>query len=391
MTIAGILKTARLLRLLRVIRCIEQFAEYGAAVLLLLMLATNIHEPYVANVTDSGPSVKTFYITALYFTFTSLTSIGFGNVSPNTNAEKMFSIFAMLLGYTASVEKRASKRHLLRLTRQTTKRLGRSKFHPNKQFVDRSKQVSSSSCTAADISRLRIYQTSPPRMRRKYTTAVISVLDETGCVSAPEPEPEMTSEYWDNIDRKLNVLSIRMQKFETQLCDTVDNILLLLGHVPSVPSNNANVTTLRSTKHLDDVRYCQQDMPAFCGLFHLAQGEDLQCVYGQLPTPSLAIGIDVGIQHKHVPVDDIPLTHDDIYVDDTVARKLFDEVRVFCWIFTTKSGTFSKAAGINATWAPRCNKHVFFASASGEESIITHAPLPHGATPMQKVEINLGG
>ncbi|KAH3832955.1 hypothetical protein DPMN_106251 [Dreissena polymorpha] len=82
--------------------------------------------------------------------------------------------------------------------------------------------------------------------------AVISVSDETGCVSALEPEPEMTSEYWDNIDRKLNVLSIRMQKFETQLCDTVDNILLLLGHVPSVPSNNANVTTLRSTKHLDD-------------------------------------------------------------------------------------------------------------------------------------------
>jgi hypothetical protein len=34
----------------------------------------------------------------LYFTFTSLTSIGFGNVAPNTNAEKIFSIFAMLLG-----------------------------------------------------------------------------------------------------------------------------------------------------------------------------------------------------------------------------------------------------------------------------------------------------
>ncbi|XP_060563287.1 potassium voltage-gated channel subfamily H member 7-like [Ruditapes philippinarum] len=132
MTIAGILKTARLLRLLRVIRRIEQFAEYGAAVLLLLMvtfslvghwlacvfyaiaywerphldnaigwldtLANSINEPYVANVTDSGPSIKTYYITALYFTFTSLTSIGFGNVSPNTNAEKIFSIFAMMLG-----------------------------------------------------------------------------------------------------------------------------------------------------------------------------------------------------------------------------------------------------------------------------------------------------
>ncbi|XP_052282896.1 potassium voltage-gated channel subfamily H member 7-like isoform X2 [Dreissena polymorpha] len=549
MTIAGILKTARLLRLLRVIRRIEQFAEYGAAVLLLLMvtftlvghwlacifyaiaywerphlesaigwldkLATNIHEPYVANVTDSGPSVKTYYITALYFTFTSLTSIGFGNVSPNTNAEKIFSIFAMLLGsllsaaifgnvssimmrvyqgsdeyhektqsikefinfhhlpknlasrlqesfqhtwtYTNGIDmntvlksfpeclqadiclhlnrnllnncpafQRASagclralslqfktthappadtlihpgdiltalyfiargsleivtennvmailgkddifggdvqdltnsgkslyfvraltycdinkielsvlketlntypefaqefmgkiqvtfnlKRGVLTETQRQTKMddetlkfirqkrphmqskgrhhvydadraTGRSGFRrkarkqmaplssdptddqasraieisPEQassdidvEFVDRSNQVSSTSCTAADSSRLRIYQNSTQRRRRKYNT-VISVSDETGCVSAPEPE--LTSEYWDEIDRKLNVLSIRMQKFETQLCDTIDNILLLLGHVPSVPSNNANVTTLRSTKHLDD-------------------------------------------------------------------------------------------------------------------------------------------
>ncbi|KAL4216320.1 Potassium voltage-gated channel subfamily H member 7 [Mactra antiquata] len=132
MTIAGILKLARLLRLLRVIRRIEQFAEYGAAVLLLLMvtfslaghwlacifyaiaywerphlpnaigwldaLANHMNEPYIVNVTNSGPSIKTKYITSLYFTFTSLTSIGFGNVSPNTNAEKIFSIFAMMLG-----------------------------------------------------------------------------------------------------------------------------------------------------------------------------------------------------------------------------------------------------------------------------------------------------
>ncbi|VDN15472.1 unnamed protein product [Dibothriocephalus latus] len=46
----------------------------------------------------SGPSLQTKYITALYFTFSSLTSIGFGNVSPNTNAEKIFSIIIMLVG-----------------------------------------------------------------------------------------------------------------------------------------------------------------------------------------------------------------------------------------------------------------------------------------------------
>lgn len=46
----------------------------------------------------SGPSIKDKYVTALYFTFSSLTSVGFGNVSPNTNSEKIFSICVMLIG-----------------------------------------------------------------------------------------------------------------------------------------------------------------------------------------------------------------------------------------------------------------------------------------------------
>ncbi|KAJ8306727.1 hypothetical protein KUTeg_015768 [Tegillarca granosa] len=130
MTITGVLKIARLLRLLRVLRRIEQFAEYGAAVLMLLMVTftlighwlacifyaiayverphlkhkigwlDTLADKYSTPINDSlsGPSIRSRYITSLYFTFTSLTSIGFGNVAPNTNAEKIFSIFAMLLG-----------------------------------------------------------------------------------------------------------------------------------------------------------------------------------------------------------------------------------------------------------------------------------------------------
>ena len=128
----GVLKTARLLRLLRVARRVDQYSEYGAAVLLLLMatftliahwlacifyaiayvergklhapiswldhLGNTTGFPYLTNDSTSGPDIRSKYITALYFTFTSLTSIGFGNVAPNTNAEKIFSIFAMLLG-----------------------------------------------------------------------------------------------------------------------------------------------------------------------------------------------------------------------------------------------------------------------------------------------------
>ena len=54
--------------------------------------------PYIANDTTSGPDIKSRYITAMYFTMTTLTSIGFGNVAPNTKYEKVFSIVAMMIG-----------------------------------------------------------------------------------------------------------------------------------------------------------------------------------------------------------------------------------------------------------------------------------------------------
>uniref|UniRef100_A0A673FXK6 Potassium voltage-gated channel subfamily H member 7 n=1 Tax=Sinocyclocheilus rhinocerous TaxID=307959 RepID=A0A673FXK6_9TELE len=131
-TLIGLLKTARLLRLVRVARKLDRYSEYGAAVLMLLMcifaliahwLACiwyaigNVEKPYLehkigwldnlevslgkrCNSTEhcSGPSIKDKYVTALYFTFSSLTSVGFGNVSPNTNSEKIFSICVMLIG-----------------------------------------------------------------------------------------------------------------------------------------------------------------------------------------------------------------------------------------------------------------------------------------------------
>jgi len=47
---------------------------------------------------STGPSIQTRYITSLYFTLSSLTSVGFGNVSPNTDAEKIFSVCVMIIG-----------------------------------------------------------------------------------------------------------------------------------------------------------------------------------------------------------------------------------------------------------------------------------------------------
>ncbi|XP_060921104.1 potassium voltage-gated channel subfamily H member 2 [Labrus mixtus] len=128
-TLIGLLKTARLLRLVRVARKLDRYSEYGAAVLFLLMctfaliahwlaciwyaigsverngsigwlhtLGDQLGKHFNDSVPGSGPSIKDKYVTALYFTFSSLTSVGFGNVSPNTNSEKIFSICVMLIG-----------------------------------------------------------------------------------------------------------------------------------------------------------------------------------------------------------------------------------------------------------------------------------------------------
>uniref|UniRef100_A0A0R3RJH4 Cyclic nucleotide-binding domain-containing protein n=1 Tax=Elaeophora elaphi TaxID=1147741 RepID=A0A0R3RJH4_9BILA len=132
-TLIGLLKTARLLRLVRVARKLDRYSEYGAAVLLLLMatfaliahwlgciwyaigsaelphkeftwlhqLARHLNEPYLStngSVPTGGPSLKSRYVTSLYFTLSTITSIGFGNVSATTDSEKIFTIIMMILG-----------------------------------------------------------------------------------------------------------------------------------------------------------------------------------------------------------------------------------------------------------------------------------------------------
>ncbi|KAM4024311.1 voltage-gated delayed rectifier potassium channel KCNH8-like [Anomaloglossus baeobatrachus] len=149
-----LLKTVRLLRLLRLLQKLDRYSQYSAVVLTLLMsmfallahwmgcvwyfigqkeIEVNeigwLHEfskrlgtPYQSverfdtfsngsthsngshGVNQSGlelaggPSLRSSYITSLYFALSSLTSVGFGNVSANTDAEKIFSICTMLIG-----------------------------------------------------------------------------------------------------------------------------------------------------------------------------------------------------------------------------------------------------------------------------------------------------
>uniref|UniRef100_A0A3B4B2B1 Voltage-gated delayed rectifier potassium channel KCNH4 n=1 Tax=Periophthalmus magnuspinnatus TaxID=409849 RepID=A0A3B4B2B1_9GOBI len=130
-SLVHLLKTVRLLRLLRLLQRLDRYSQYSAMVLTLLMsvfallahwmaciwyligrkeIETDnwdigwLHElgkrqetPYL-NGSVGGPSVRSSYIAALYFTLSSLTSVGFGNVCANTDAEKIFSICIMLIG-----------------------------------------------------------------------------------------------------------------------------------------------------------------------------------------------------------------------------------------------------------------------------------------------------
>lgn len=47
-----------------------------------------------------GPGKGMRYLTSLYFTLSCMTGVGFGNVAANTENEKLFSIFMMIIGGT---------------------------------------------------------------------------------------------------------------------------------------------------------------------------------------------------------------------------------------------------------------------------------------------------
>ncbi|XP_034046370.1 potassium voltage-gated channel subfamily H member 4a [Thalassophryne amazonica] len=133
-SLVHLLKTVRLLRLLRLLQKLDRYSQYSAVVLTLLMsvfallahwmacvwyvigrkeiessdpvtweigwlqeLGKRLETPYI-NSTVGGPSMPSAYIASLYFTLSSLTSVGFGNVCANTEAEKIFSICIMLIG-----------------------------------------------------------------------------------------------------------------------------------------------------------------------------------------------------------------------------------------------------------------------------------------------------
>uniref|UniRef100_A0A1I8GSH9 Potassium voltage-gated channel subfamily H member 2 n=1 Tax=Macrostomum lignano TaxID=282301 RepID=A0A1I8GSH9_9PLAT len=144
----NLMKLARMLRLVKLYQKIDRYAQYSSLVLLLLIsmfalsahwfaciwlvigrkqlelnqtreiswmskLSDDMKAPFnfqcssvdedrsgnaSSGCSEGGPTKSSRYITALYYTCSSLTSIGFGNVSANTDHEKIFSICIMLIG-----------------------------------------------------------------------------------------------------------------------------------------------------------------------------------------------------------------------------------------------------------------------------------------------------
>ncbi|KAJ8392370.1 hypothetical protein AAFF_G00074950 [Aldrovandia affinis] len=113
------LKVVRLLRLGRVARKLDHYIDIGDYEVIdedtnivrtdswLFLLGETAGSPYRFNVSGSGrweggPSKDSVYITSLYFTMTSLTSIGFGNIAPTTDGEKIFAVAMMMIGCLSS-------------------------------------------------------------------------------------------------------------------------------------------------------------------------------------------------------------------------------------------------------------------------------------------------
>lgn len=128
----SLLKTARLLRLFRAARKLDRNYEYMTSLLFLMIMFFMLVAHWLACIwyaigvrevkTHEGVSwlsilyyhvlqsnsqtvvavkdlsLRTRYLASLYYVMTLCTTVGFGNVSANTDGEMIFSIVCMLMG-----------------------------------------------------------------------------------------------------------------------------------------------------------------------------------------------------------------------------------------------------------------------------------------------------
>lgn len=64
--------------------------------------------------------------------------------------------------------------------------------------------------------------------------------------------------------------------------------------------------------------------------------------------------------------------------NETVVDKLFDEVRILCWIMTTPENHKKKAIYVKKTWGKRCNKLLFMSTKADLELGAVALPVKEG-------------
>lgn len=79
---------------------------------------------------------------------------------------------------------------------------------------------------------------------------------------------------------------------------------------------------------------------------------------------------DVGFHEVH---DE---TH--AYENTTVARQLFNEVKILCWVMTSPKNHKKKAIHVKKTWGKRCNKLLFMSSIEDPELESVALPVKEG-------------
>ncbi|MGH0158757.1 UNVERIFIED_CONTAM: hypothetical protein FKN15_055520 [Acipenser sinensis] len=132
-----------------------------------------------------GPSVRSSYVTSLYFALSSLTSVGFGNVSANTDAEKIFSICTMLIGalmhavvfgnVTAIIQRMYSRRSLYHTRTKDLKDFIRVHRIPKqlKQRMLECFQTTWSVNNGIDVSEAELTATTPGLTREQQRTHAV--------------------------------------------------------------------------------------------------------------------------------------------------------------------------------------------------------------------------
>jgi hypothetical protein len=61
-------------------------------------LETDINGPFDMTDTTAGKNVYSIYLAAFYFSLTTMTSIGYGEITPKNNAERLFAVFLEICG-----------------------------------------------------------------------------------------------------------------------------------------------------------------------------------------------------------------------------------------------------------------------------------------------------